>query len=360
MMNKPYFLALNRIARVGPKTVERCLSLCPDLSQLFQLSETSLIELGIPQAIIQPIKNFNLKQIDDDLNWENASENHHLLTWEDASYPPLLKEIHDPPTVLYAIGDLNALEYPTIAMVGTRKPSLAGEKSAWQFAYDFAKQGITVVSGLALGIDAKSHEGCLAHQGRTIAVMGTGIDVIYPQRHTPLAHKIIENGLLLSEFPLKTTPNAGHFPRRNRIISGLSVVTLVVEAAMRSGSLITARLALEQNRDVLAIPGSIHNPQAQGCHYLMQQGAKVVTTPKDVYEEMGARSKITESSRFDVKIAAKTTSSLEGHIGFELTTMEQLINKTGLDVEKLACELAMLEINDKIKAVPGGYMRCIC
>ena len=279
-----------------------------------------------------------------------------MLTWDDPEYPPLLKEIHDPPPVLYAIGDLLSFQQPTVAMVGTRKPSIMGSETAWRFAFELAGKNITIVSGLALGIDAQAHSGCLAAGGKTIAVMGTGIDCIYPRRHVQLADKIGENGLLLSELPLQSPPIAGHFPRRNRIISGLSLSTLVVEAAVRSGSLITARLACEQNRDVLAIPGSIYNPQARGCHHLLQQGAKLVTTSNDVLDELGID--YTKVVPEFVNTLASENKNLVKCIGFEVTTVDQIITRSGLNVEKVVCNLAELELQGVVKAIPGGYMRC--
>ena len=241
-------------------------------------------------------------------------------------------------------------------MVGTRKPSIMGSETAWRFAFELAGKNITIVSGLALGIDAQAHSGCLAAGGKTIAVMGTGIDCIYPRRHVQLADKIGENGLLLSELPLQSPPIAGHFPRRNRIISGLSLSTLVVEAAVRSGSLITARLACEQNRDVLAIPGSIYNPQARGCHHLLQQGAKLVTTSNDVLDELGID--YTKVVPEFVNTLASENKNLVKCIGFEVTTVDQIITRSGLNVEKVVCNLAELELQGVVKAIPGGYMRC--
>ena len=220
MNNKLYFLALNRINGIGPRTVVMLLQRWPNLEELFRLSATQMQQAGLKPAIAAAIASFNLSQVDDDWRWQEAI-NHTLLTWDDGEYPALLKEIPDPPLALYARGDLSALRLPTVAMVGSRRPSLTGGETAWRFAYELANQHVTVVSGLALGIDAQAHRGCLAAHGRTIAVMGTGIDGIYPRQHFSLAEEIVENGLLLSEFPLQSLPIAGHFPRRNRIISGI-------------------------------------------------------------------------------------------------------------------------------------------
>jgi len=356
MNPKHYFLALNRMNRVGPRTVAKLLKRWPDFEEMFQLSALQLEEAGVPSAIAKSIANFDFKAIEADLTWE-ARDNHHLLTWFDPDYPSLLREIADPPPVLYAIGDLSCLQQPSIAMVGTRQPSPSGSETAWRFAYELAAHNITIVSGLARGIDAQVHTGCLVAGGKTIAVMGTGIDSIYPLKHQSLANKITQNGLLLSELPLKSPPMAGHFPRRNRIISGLSLITLIVEAAVKSGSLITARLALEQNRDVMAIPGSIYNTQASGCHFLLQQGAKLVITTQDVLEELDFN-RDKNLSHFDDRLAKKN-ENLVKCIDFEVTTIDQIIARSGLTVEKVVGDLADLEVQGIVNTVPGGYRRCL-
>jgi DNA processing protein len=356
MDNKYYFLALNRIYSVGPRIVAKLLRKWPQLHELFKLSTAEMELAGLPAALANAISSFDLREVEMDLRWQEA-KHHFLLTWDDPTYPPLLKEISSPPPVLYAIGDLACLHQPTVAMVGSRKPSVTGSETAWKLAFELGAEGVTIVSGLALGIDAQAHSGCLAAQGKTIAVMGTGIDSIYPRRHRGLAEKITQNGLLLSEFPLQSSPNAGHFPRRNRIISGLSLSILVVEAAIKSGSLITARLACEQNRDVLAIPGSIYNPQARGCHYLLQQGAKLVTSSQDILEDL----KFPHKSINDecVIALARENENLVKCIGFEVTSVDQIIGRSGLTIETVVCELADLELKGFVKAVPGGYMRCV-
>lgn len=357
MDNNDYFLALNRMPGIGPRMVVKLLKKWPNLSEMFTLTAQQLIQCGLSEKITTIIKSFDFKTIEADWRWQE-NQNNYLLTWCDANYPTLLKEIHDPPFVLYATGDLDCLKQPLVAMIGTRKPSVTGAETAWQFAAQLATQGITIVSGLALGIDAQAHRGCLSVAGKTIAVMGTGIDCIYPYRHRQLAEQISDNGLLISEFPLNTSPNAGHFPRRNRIISGLSSTILVVEAAIRSGSLITARLALEQNRDVLAIPGSIYNPQAKGCHLLLQQGARLVTTCDDVLDELGMTHATPEIIKPNLALASMNTNLVKC-IGYEITTIEQIIVRSGLNHTEVVCGLAELELAGMVEAVPGGYMRCI-
>ncbi|MBA3537456.1 MAG: DNA-protecting protein DprA [Tatlockia sp.] len=356
MDNNYYLLALNRISQIGPRTILKLLKRWPELAEMFQQNSEQLQKAGLPIKMADSIAGFNLGEIEADLRWQEKS-NHHLITWFDPNYPDLLKEIHDPPAVLYAQGDLSCLTQKAVAIVGSRKPSITGAETSKRFAFELAANQLTIISGLALGIDAQAHQGCLDAKGKTVAVMATGIDSIYPRQHRFLADKICQNGMLITEFPLKISANAGHFPRRNRIISGLSLITLVVEAAIRSGSLITARLALEQNRDVLAVPGSIHNPQARGCHYLLQQGAKLVTSSQEIMEGLGLESQ-TMLKTNKAGPLARDIKNLVKCIGFEITTVDQVIIRSGLDVQEVACGLATLELEGAIKAVPGGYMRC--
>ncbi|ARM34666.1 DNA-protecting protein DprA [Legionella longbeachae] len=357
MSNLLFYLALNRMEQVGPRTVMKLRKRWPDLQQMFGLTATELEQAGVSGSLAQTITGFDFSLIQMDLHWLNAAEDHHLLTWDSPEYPALLKEITDPPLVLYAKGQLSCLQQPKLAIVGSRNPTVTGSENARMFAKSISAYGVTIVSGLALGIDAQAHMGCLEAGGQTIAVLGTGIDCIYPHRHVTLSQQISQNGLLLSEFPLKSPPIAGHFPRRNRIISGLSLCTLVVESAVKSGSLITARMALEQNRDVLAIPGSIHNPMARGCHYLLQQGAKLVTSVADVLEELMIDSKGQTTSKA-ILLLASGNKNLVKFIGFEMTTVDQIILRSGCTVEQVTRELAELELSGVVVSVPGGYMRC--
>ncbi len=358
MNNSRYLLALNRMNRVGPRTVAKLLKHWPQLQDMFELSQPELEKEGLPPVLAEAIATFDWKGVEEDLRWQERSPHHHLITWADPEYPVLLREIHDPPAVLYARGDLSCFNQDMVAMVGTRKPSVTGRETARHFARELSSRQLTIVSGLAAGIDAEVHQGCLDIGGKTIAVMGTGIDRVYPRAHARLAEEIGKNGLLLSEFPLKTSPIAGHFPRRNRIISGLSLATLIVEAAIRSGTLITARLAMEQNRDVLAIPGSIHNPQARGCHHLLQQGAKLVTSIEDVLDELARDYEITAPTLLNERVLASENKNLVKCIGYEVTSIDQVVVRSGLEVSEVACLLASLELQGVIQAVTGGYMRC--
>ncbi len=357
MNNLSYYLALNRINKVGPRTVLKLLKRWPNLKEMFELSEQALVNSGLPLWIAKAISEFDKKLIEEDMSWEQSSANHHLVTWDSPLYPKLLKEISDPPVVLYAKGQLNVLDSIQLAVVGSRNPTITGIENARNFSRALAGYGVTIVSGLALGVDAEAHMGCLEAKGKTIAVLGTGINCIYPRRHLKLANEITENGLILSEFPLNSPPIAGHFPRRNRIISGLSLCTLVIEAAIHSGSLITARMALEQNRDVLAIPGSIHNPLARGCHHLLQQGAKLVTSVADILDELQISPHSVDTKEPKVPFANED-ENLVRFIGYETTSIDDIMQRSGYCVEQVTCELAELEIIGAIQSVPGGYMRC--
>lgn len=359
--NTPYFLALNRIPQVGPRTIAKLLAIWPNLAEVFNQSTKALGDARVSSNIAEAICGYNFDNIEIDLQWAKEI-NHHVLTWESPNYPKLLKEIYDPPAVLYAIGDLACFDLPAIALVGSRNPSINGKETALNFAKDLASEGLCIVSGLALGIDGQSHLGCLKANGKTIAVLGTGIDYIYPQAHYKLAAQISKTGLLISEFPLQTRPNARHFPRRNRIISGLSLATLVIEAAIKSGSLITARLALEQNRDVLAIPGSIFNQQARGCHALLQEGAKLVTCCQDILNELNLEHYNIYQKNNNVNEQLKNCDSskeslLVKYIGFEPTTIDQIVERSGASITKIMCDLTTLELQGIIKVVAGGYMR---
>ncbi len=226
----------------------------------------------------------NSKMVDEHLQWLASSKYHHIIRLGSPDYPKQLSEIPKPPEILFVSGSIEVLHQPQVAIVGSRNASPIGLETAYSFANELSKAGLVITSGMALGIDGAAHRGALEAHYPTIAVLGTGIDTIYPLRHTTLAEQITKQGAIISEFPLKTTPSPANFPRRNRIISGLSLGTLVVEASTKSGSLITARLAAEQGREVFAIPGSIHNPRAKGCHQLINQGAKLVENIEDILQ----------------------------------------------------------------------------
>ncbi|HTY99379.1 MAG TPA: DNA-processing protein DprA [Rhodocyclaceae bacterium] len=285
-----------------------------------------------------------------------AEPGNRILTLADAEYPRALLDADDPPTLLYAKGRVELLNRPALAIVGSRSATAQGETNAREFAAALAEVGLTIVSGLALGIDAAAHRGALAAGGATIAVVGTGADRIYPSRNAGLARQIAEQGLLISEFPLGTPAMAANFPRRNRVIAGLALGCLVVEAAERSGSLITARLAAEAGREVFAIPGSIHSPQSRGCHKLIRQGAKLVESARDVLEELRWPAPPAAADPTGIEEAA--AASLLGSLGHDPVDLDTLTERTGLTAERLLAMLVPLELEGRVAQLPGGrYQR---
>lgn len=296
-----------------------------------------------------------------DLRWAELSNNH-LITLHNPLYPAQLREIHDPPPILFVTGDPEVLSTPQLAIVGSRNPSASGKENAREFAFHLAKSGITITSGLAIGIDGACHTGALEADGLTIAVTGTGLDRVYPASQHQLAHAVAESGAIVSEFPPGTEARASNFPRRNRIISGLSLGTLVVEAAEKSGSLITARLASEQGREVFAIPGSIHNPLARGCHRLIRQGAKLVETAGDILEELAPlignikaplEKERDDSSATESNLAPEYQKLLEC-MGYDPLQMDLIIDRSGLTPEEVSSMLILLELEGHVSSAPGG------
>ncbi len=315
----------------------------------------------------------SVERINAALAWLSATDEggtRSLITLADADYPKLLLEIADPPVLLYARGRRALLSSDCVAMVGSRNTTPQGEQNAESFAKALVQAGITVVSGLALGIDAASHRGALmaaSAQASTIAVVGTGIDRLYPARNKALAQAISERGLILSEYALGTPPLQGNFPRRNRLISGLSRGVLVVEAAVQSGSLITARLAAEQGREVLAIPGSIHSPMSRGCHALIKQGAKLVESAQDVIEELRLTPHILSSglpekahntsATDDISNGVSEENPLLTALGFEPMELDELSRRTGYDAATLSAKLLELELIGQVARLPGGHFQ---
>ncbi|THF64544.1 DNA-protecting protein DprA [Pseudothauera nasutitermitis] len=295
--------------------------------------------------------------IDAALAWA-ARPGHRLLTLADTDYPAALLETADPPVLLYAKGRLELLARPALAIVGARSATPQGEDNAEAFARSLAEAGLTILSGLALGIDAAAHRGALsARDGATVAVIGTGADRIYPARNQALARAIAERGLILSELPLGTPPLRHHFPRRNRLIAGLARGVLVVEAALGSGSLITARLAAESGREVFAIPGSIHSPLARGCHRLIRDGAKLVETAADVLEELRLSSPDTRAASPAVAQAVPAAGDDAGilaGLGHDPVDLDTLTERTGLTVDALYAILLPMELDGRIVRLPGG------
>ena len=290
-----------------------------------------------------------------------------FVGFNDPDFPPLLNQIDYAPLGLFVLGDRSLLSSPQLAMVGSRKPTPSGRRTTRQLAAELGVLGLTITSGMALGIDNNAHRGCLDAGGKTIAVVATGLDVVYPRENHALHREIAENGLIASEYPPGVPPKRQHFPRRNRIISGLSLGTLVVEAGIPSGSLITARLAGEQGREVFAVPGSIHVPVSRGCHRLLRQGAKLVETGADVLEEIGQffipRPAVGCDHDKPVPAAVAVVEPsgelgrLYGLIDYTPAAMDQLIEQSGLTADKVSYILTELELKGLIAATTGGYQR---
>lgn len=348
------WIALCNIHGLGNQGICQLLRALGEPEAIFSATSAQLKEVvsaGIAQKILQGPDTGSLQPA---LDWL-AADNNHLITLADPHYPQALLEIADPPPVLYAKGRLEWLATPGIAVVGSRNASPQGERNAEEFSQALVRHGYTIISGLALGIDGAAHRGALRENGATIAVVGTGLDIVYPARHRELAHEIAERGLIISEFPLGTPSRAQNFPRRNRIISGLARGCLVVEANVQSGSLITARLAAEQGREVFAIPGSIHSPVSKGCHQLIKQGAKLVDNIQDIVDELGSISR----ENFPQESAEPLeTNPLLDSMGFDPISAEQLIERSGLTSDSLSAMLMVLELEGRVASLPGGrYQR---
>ncbi len=394
-------------SRIGLKTYRQLLKILEvfetDLQQLFaepkQLKEifnNPVIHQYLSKRQIQAIKRAVLepdtKKLEQDSQWLEQSENHYIISCDDIDYPPQLKQIENCPMILYVMGQKQLLKKQQIAMVGTRLPSAGGKENARQFAYYLAQNGIIITSGMAQGIDTICHQAALDAGGFTIAVSGTGIDRVYPAKNRKLAHQIVENGVIVSQFPQGTGPLRENFPMRNVVISGLSAGTLVVEAAVKSGSLITARQAMEQGREVFAIPGSIHHPLTRGCHLLIKQGAKLVETADDILEELQASIRLDKTETYkkpnttiadnthentladgnikknlckqdcigenDIKEQKVQLTAIQKKIlhflGSDPTTIDKLQLSCGIDTGTLNHEIILLEMGNHIRQLADG------
>jgi DNA processing protein len=351
------WLRLTLTPGIGGETQRKLLSAFGPPANLFGASVSTLASV-IPARIAEHLLGHDaLTEIEAALVWKNEPGNI-ILTLEDSAYPQRLLDTPDPPSVLYAKGRMELLNQPALAVVGSRNATPQGESNAEAFAAALADAGLTIVSGLALGIDAAAHRGGLRGKGSTIAVIGTGIDRVYPARNQSLARDIAEHGAIVSEFPLGTPALRENFPRRNRIISGLARGCLVVEAAERSGSLITARLAGEQGRDVFAIPGSIHSPLSKGCHKLIKQGAKLVDDARDILDELGLATAADKTAAAAPAITAETARLLDS-IGFDPCDMDTLASRSGLTAERLYAILLQMELDGRIASLPGGRFQRI-
>lgn len=376
-------LQIWRAAGIGPASINRLLNHFGSAVAALDASDSEMAKAGLKPDIIQNLRAVPAEAALADLEWLHRAQHRHILVPEDALYPKQLHDVKAAPPVLFVAGNPELLNEPQLAMVGSRTPTHYGKDNAQAFAQYLAKHGITVTSGLALGIDAVSHQGALDAGGHTIAVIATGLDIMYPAKNRSLAERIVEQGVIVSEFPIGVKPQAQNFPRRNRIISGLSLGTLVVEAALQSGSLVTAQHALEQGREVFAIPGSIHSPLAHGCHRLIRQGAKLVETAADILEELAPQLQSYLGINFDQTETQATKTikplsflkSIEAQenteertaptldpeeqqilatIGLEPVPIDQIVIQTGLTTDVVSSMLLMLELQGYIAACGGG------
>ncbi|MES2190043.1 MAG: DNA-processing protein DprA [Pseudomonadota bacterium] len=362
------WLRLTLAPGVGNETSRKLLATFGSAQAIFEQSPAALRQLGsdrLERALLEePPALADLLQTTRD--WLAAAGDRQVVTLGDAAYPASLLNIADPPLMLYMMGSLAAPSSmagagPCLAIVGSRNPTPQGEVNARQFAKSFGASGMCVVSGLAMGVDGAAHDGALLGGGTTIAVVGTGLDRVYPKKHLELAHRIAAQGMIISEFPLGTPPISSNFPKRNRIISGLSQGVLVIEAALKSGSLITARMATEQGKEVFAIPGSIHSPQSRGCHWLIKQGAKLVENAEDVLEELKLPSSRAAESDADeedeASEAAPADKGFMAALGFDVVSLDALQARTGLPTPELQTKLLELELDGVLTRLPGGLFQ---
>ncbi len=368
------WLALHTSSLLTDKILRQLIMAAPQGPQpIFELTAAELVDLDINPEIapaLDSIRKGLLFTNNDSLLQTLEIQGVQILPLSAPDYPELLKQINDPPPILYVRGNRQLLQSPQIAMVGSRRTSRAGGDNAYRFAAELSRNGFTITSGLALGIDAASHRGALATSGRTVAVLGTGIDVVYPARNRQLFEEIADCGAIISEFAPGMEPRRPQFPRRNRIISGLSLGVLVVEAALQSGSLISARCALEQGREVFAIPGSIHSTSSKGCHALIRQGAKLVETTADILEELAGwlpggeeevRSTASDQERLSSIDEPQVLSAKERQllklIGFDPAPVDLLQQHSGWPMAELNSLLMTLELKQLIENIAGCYYR---
>jgi DNA processing protein len=392
-----YWLALLRAPGVGPVNFIRLIKYFGNPQTVFEAGRGEWQSLNMKEALQKYLQNPNWHAIEKDLEWL-AQPNNHLLTFEHPDYPPILAEIDNFPPLLFVHGDCALLSSQQLAIVGTRHPSQEGERTAREFAEYLSLQGFTITSGMAYGIDAASHWGALAGSGKTLAVAGTGLDRVYPAKHRDLAHKIAETGALISELPIGTPIHRSQFPIRSRIVSGLSLGTLVVEAPERSGALYTARHAANQGREVFAIPGSIYNPNTKGCHQLIKEGAKLVESAPDILEELlpiirnflvpitkpllqpivSPNSTTTDKTdsltdktdSFTIPVSKNTDDSKANHDLSDLdedyqdllnyldagpTSIDNLVEQSGLTASNISSMLLILELRGLVVTQSGGF-----
>lgn len=364
MMKLDHWLTVLQSAAAPPtQRFAALIDHCGDAEKVVEMPRGTLLAAGVSKRQVERLKDPDTERLDQWRRWLDRP-GRRLITRDSSAYPAMLGELPDAPLALWIEGERDdLLNSPQLAMVGSRSPTANGAETARQFARYLSERGLTIVSGLATGIDGASHRGALLGCGSTVAVLGSGLDVLFPRSHGRLAAEIVAEGLIVSEYAPGTPPLAAHFPQRNRIIAGLSTGTLVVEAARRSGSLITARLAGTYGREVFAIPGSIHNPLAKGCHRLIRDGAKLVEEAADVLVELSPLLQLTiEADTTETETPVRTASltqqpgyaELLAALGFDPCGISDLARRTGLTAAELSSMLLLLEMEGLIEALPGG------
>ena len=351
------WIGLSLIPGLGGESYRRLLSAFGEPRNIYATSHANLVRV-VSSAVAQSIgSGLDHEAVAPTLAWLEDEQNQ-ILTLADSEYPQSLLQIPDPPPLIYVKGLRALLERPAVAVVGSRNATPQGLANAEAFAHALSDEGLCIISGMALGIDTAAHRGGLNGAGSSIAVVGTGLDIVYPARNHALAHELASRGALVSEFPLGTPAVAGNFPRRNRIISGLGAGCLVVEAAPQSGSLITARLAAEQGKEVFAIPGSIHSPLSKGCHGLIKQGAKLAESAQDILMELSGPLGITPQHPLPEAVEQKSTHPLLDHLGYDPMSIDALVAGSGLTSETVCAMLLELELEGSVAGLPGGlYQR---
>lgn len=352
------WIRLDQTPGVGPDTARKLLNAFGLPEDIFATSFSTLqtvVSDRVAHALIAPPSDDTKALIDKTITWAEQPGNR-VLTLADADYPQALLDIADPPMMLYAKGRLELLSRPSLAVVGSRNATTQGIVNAEKFSEVLSQGGLTIISGLALGIDTAAHQGGLRGSGSTVAVIGTGADIVYPARNRSLAHQIAADGCILSEYALGMPAIAANFPRRNRIISGLAQGVLVIEAAAQSGSLITARMAAEQGREVFAIPGSIHSPLSKGCHLLIKQGAKLVESAQDVLEEIKHFKHAAPAAPVPTARTEEESPLLKA-MGFDPVAPDTLAMRCDIDIAQVNAQLLTLELEGRVEMLPGGMVR---
>ncbi|MEK7779534.1 MAG: DNA-processing protein DprA [Pseudomonadota bacterium] len=357
------WLNLNLIDGLGDESIRRLLVALSSPEAIFSASQSILQSIVKPSIAKLIQQGPDRSKVTSALKWLK-DPNNTIITLADADYPASLLNISDPPPLLYLKGRRELLRHPALAVVGSRNATPQGLLNAENFSQAASDAGLCIVSGLALGIDTAAHQGGLRGTASSIAVVGTGLDIVYPAKNHTLAHQLAKEGALISEFPLSTPAIGRNFPRRNRIISGISQGCLVVEAALQSGSLITARQALEQGREVMAVPGSIHSPLSKGCHALIKQGAKLVENTQDILDELdyapSQKDHNDSLKKQPTPIDSPQNSLLLTHLGYDIVNIDTLCSRSGLTAEVVSAMLLTLELEGQVSSLPGGcYQRIL-